>query len=208
MSRSVSIIVTASSDDVFTRVFSSESIDGGPPIELETCSVRPAVQLVRNVLRRVDADVAGVTDAPQNDPVDMVVAKVDKSTGRASALGKGTLAGAEFTVKFYAGQYTEDNLPAQATRTWVLKTDKNGKAFLDESSLVGGDELFTDTSGVATIPLGTVSIQETKAPTGYLLTDNEVRVQNITSDGTLETVRTFVEPDEEHPTVEECVRTV
>ena len=63
-------------------------------------------------------------------------------------------------------------------------------------------------TGVATIPLGTVSIQETKAPTGYLLTDNEVRVQNITFDGTLETVRTFVEPDEEHPTVEECVRTV
>ena len=79
MSRSVSVIVTASSDDVFTRVFSSESIDGGPPIELETCSVRPAVQLVRNVLRRVDADVAGVTDAPQNDPVDMVVA-VDSET--------------------------------------------------------------------------------------------------------------------------------
>ena len=141
----------------------------------------------------------GVTDVPQNDPASIVVQKVDKSTGIASALGKGTLAGAEFTVRFYDGQYTKDSLPAQATRTWVLKTNENGKAALREDFLVSGDDFYTNKSGRPTLPLGTVSIQETKAPTGYLLTDTEVRVQNITSDGTLETVNTFVEPDEEHP---------
>ena len=146
-----------------------------------------------------------VTDAPQNDPVGMLVAKVDKETKKASALGKGTLAGAEFTVRYYAGQYTEDNLPTQATRTWVLKTNENGYVSLlraqtdPDTYFVSGDDFYTDSSGVVTLPLGTVSIQETKAPTGYLLTDTELRVQNTTSDGTLETVRTFVEPDEKHP---------
>ena len=32
------------------------------------------------------------------------------------------LAGAEFTWKYYAGFYNKDNLPAEATRTWVTKT--------------------------------------------------------------------------------------
>ena len=140
-----------------------------------------------------------VTDIPQNDPANMIVAKVDKSTGEASPLGKGTLAGAEFTVRFYAGQYTKDNLSAQATRTWVFKTNEDGVAVFKQSYLVSGDELWTNSNGVPTLLLGTVSIQETKAPTGYLLTDTSLRVQNITAAGTAETVRTFVEPDEGHP---------
>ena len=43
--------------------------------------------------------------------------------------GDATLEGAEFTVKYYDGYYTKDNLPSKATRTWVLKTKKlsNGK---------------------------------------------------------------------------------
>ena len=147
-----------------------------------------------------------VKDAPQNDPANMIVAKVDKETGKASPLGKGTLAGAEFTVRFYAGQYTKETLPAQATRTWVFKTDEDGYAFFEEGYKVSGDALWTNSLGFETIPLGTVSIQETKAPAGYLLTDTEPRVQNVTSVGTLETVETFVEPDEEHPTVEEQVK--
>lgn len=136
----------------------------------------------------------------------MIVAKVDKETGEASPLGKGTLAGAEYTVRYYAGQYDENNLPSVATRTWVFKTDSNGKAFLDEDYLVSGDELYLTSGGVATLPLGTVSIQETKAPTGYLLSDTKASVQHITSAGTLETVHTFVKPDENNPTTRESVR--
>ena len=36
--------------------------------------------------------------------------------------GNASLAGAEFTWKYYAGFYNKDNLPAEATRTWVTKT--------------------------------------------------------------------------------------
>lgn len=154
-----------------------------------------------------------VTDAPQNDPADMLVAKVDSETGKASPLGAGTLAGAEFTVKYYDGFYTQDNLPEKATRTWVLKTDEDGStgllaAKLDPSTyFVSGDSFYTSADAKRyTLPLGTVTVQETKAPAGYLLTDSTVHIQQITSNTRSEFVSTFVEPSEDAPTVREKVK--
>lgn len=153
-----------------------------------------------------------VTDVPQNDPADMLVAKVDSETGKASPLGAGTLAGAEFTVKYYDGFYTKENLPEKATRTWVLKTDSKGRTSLlgaqnkPDTYFVSGDSLYTSTDGYATLPIGTVSVQETKAPQGYLLTDSTVHVQQVTSNSATERVTTFVEPSEDAPTVREQVK--
>lgn len=153
-----------------------------------------------------------VTDAPQNDPADMLVAKVDAETGKASPLGAGTLAGAEFTVKYYEGFYTQENLPEKATRTWVLKTDENGRTSLARVTLdkdkyfVSGDSFYTSTNGNITLPIGTVTVQETKAPSGYLLSDNSIHIQQITSNTTTERVTTFVEPSEDAPTVREQVK--
>lgn len=153
-----------------------------------------------------------VTDAPQNDPADMLVAKVDAETGKASPLGAGTLAGAEFTVKYYDGFYTQENLPEKATRTWVLKTDENGRTSLARVTLdkdkyfVSGDSFYTSTNGNITLPIGTVTVQETKAPSGYLLSDNSVHIQQITSNTTTERVTTLVEPSEKAPTVREQVK--
>lgn len=153
-----------------------------------------------------------VTDAPQNDPADMLVAKVDAETGKASPLGAGTLAGAEFTVKYYDGFYTQENLPEKATRTWVLKTDENGRTSLARVTLdkdkyfVSGDSFYTSTNGNITLPIGTVTVQETKAPSGYLLSDNSIHIQQITSNTTTERVTTFVEPSEDAPTVREQVK--
>lgn len=153
-----------------------------------------------------------VTDAPQNDPADMLVAKVDSETGKASPLGAGTLVGAEFTVKYYDGFYTQENLPEKATRTWVLKTDAKGRTSLlgaqnkPDTYFVSGDSLYTSADGYATLPIGTVSVQETKAPQGYLLSDSTVHVQQVTSNSAAERVTTFVEPSEEAPTVREQVK--
>lgn len=153
-----------------------------------------------------------VTDAPQNDPADMLVAKVDSETGKASPLGAGTLAGAEFTVKYYDGFYTQENLPEKATRTWVLKTDENGRTSLARVTLdkdkyfVSGDSFYTSTNGNITLPIGTVTVRETKAPSGYLLSDNSIHIQQITSNTTTERVTTFVEPSEDAPTVREQVK--
>ena len=153
-----------------------------------------------------------VTDAPQNDPADMLVAKVDSETGKASPLGAGTLEGAEFTVKYYDGFYTQENLPEKAMRTWVLKTDAKGRTSLlgaqnkPDTYFVSGDGLYTSTDGYATLPIGTVSVQETKAPQGYLLSDSTVHVQQVTSNSAAERVTTFVEPSEDAPTVREQVK--
>lgn len=154
-----------------------------------------------------------VSDAPQNDPADMLVAKVDAETGKASPLGAGTLAGAEFTVKYYDGFYTQENLPGKATRTWVLKTDEDGftgLSFARENPdiyLSSGDSFYQKADGkMYTLPLGTVSIQETKAPAGYLLSDSTVHLQQVTSNTSSESVSTFVEPSEDTPTVREQVK--
>ena len=136
-----------------------------------------------------------VKDVPQNDPARMTVQKIDAETGKASALGAGTLAGAEFTVSYYDGFYTKDTLPEKPTRTWVLKTTANGVTSLaraasdKDSYLVSGDEFYTNSFGRPTLPLGTVTVQETKAPKGYMLPENgELNVQQITSNTKVETV--------------------
>ena len=136
-----------------------------------------------------------VKDVPQNDPAFMKVQKVDAETGKASALGAGTLAGAEFTVSYYDGFYTKDTLPEKATRTWVLKTNEKGVtsfagAYLDKDTyFVSGDEFYTNSFGRPTLPLGTVTVQETKAPKGYMLPEStELHVQQITSNTSTETV--------------------
>ena len=136
-----------------------------------------------------------VKDVPQNDPAFMKVQKVDAETGKASALGAGTLAGAEFTVSYYDGFYTKDTLPEKATRTWVLKTSDKGVTSLLQASFdkdtyfVSGDEFYTSFNGKATLPLGTVTVQETKAPKGYMLPEStELNVQQITSNTKVETV--------------------
>ena len=116
-----------------------------------------------------------VSDTPTNDPVRISINKVDSETGD-KVQGGASLENAEFTVKYYAGYYHAGNLPTNATRTWVIKTKKitSGDktayiAALDDSYKISGDELYKGSNGVAVLPLGTISIEETKAPEGYSL---------------------------------------
>ena len=116
-----------------------------------------------------------VSDTPTNDPVAITLTKIDSATGEA-AQGGASLEGAEFTVKYYAGFYNAGNLPANATRTWVIKTKKitsgDKTAYITRLAneyKVSGDDFYTNVSGTAVLPLGTLSIEETKAPEGYKL---------------------------------------
>ena len=107
-----------------------------------------------------------VSDTPTNDPVRISINKVDSETGD-KVQGGASFENAEFTVKYYAGYYNAGNLPTNATRTWVIKTKKtaSGKyiAALDDSYKISGDELYKVSNGVAVLPLGTISIEETKS---------------------------------------------
>ena len=78
------------------------------------------------------------------------------------------------------------------TRTWVVRTDENGRAFLDNDSLVSGDELYYQ-DGVPILPRGSLAVYESKAPTGYKL-NSKVDFQKI-QDNYLEGVTTFNMPE-------------
>ena len=138
-------------------------------------------------------DVSGnavirASDVPYDDPVGALLHKADPLTG-GTAQGGGTLGGAEFTVKYYAGYYSSD--PAaqgiSPMRTWVMRTDSDGFCYFDSSYVVSGDPFYIGAAGTPTFPLGTVTVQETKAPEGYVLSSaarpNDVFVQRITMSG-------------------------
>lgn len=134
-------------------------------------------------------------DYPQSDPVAVVLGKVDKETNKNKPQGSASLDGAEFTVKYYKGLYDED--PAKsgkiAARSWVLKTDEDGYCELTSAYKVSGDDFYYNGTNTPTLPVGTMTIQETKAPIGYFI-NNEVFVRKITSTGTSEFVSTFNQP--------------
>ena len=149
--------------------------------------------------------VVSFTDKPMDDPAAIVIQKKDKYTGN-TIKGKKTLAGAQFTIKYYDGFYDRNNLPARATRTWVIETKErtrpNGskvyQAGLSDTYKVGGDN-FYKVDGAITIPRGTITIQETKAPDGYRndlnITDtkgnstvNGVYLAQVTKPGDLSTL--------------------
>ena len=72
-------------------------------------------------------------------------------------------------------------------RTWVMRTDSDGFCYFDSSYVVSGDPFYIGAAGTPTFPLGTVTVQETKAPEGYVLSSaarpNDVFVQRITMSG-------------------------
>lgn len=106
------------------------------------------------------------SDMPANDPLSLLLEKVDAVTGKASS----RLKGAEFTVKFYPVENEADIKTPKWT--WVFATDENGRIRVDDAHKVSGDELVKDSAtGATMIPLGFITIQETKAPSGYLIND-------------------------------------
>ena len=134
-----------------------------------------------------------VTEIPQSNPMDLLLQKLDKESQEAQPQGSASLADAQFTVKFYTEQSDQDPAAngAKPARTWIFKTDAEGKSHFSKDYLVSGDAFYTQTDGkTICLPLGTVTVQETKAPVGYFSNDT-VFVQKITADGVKETVQCY-----------------
>ena len=141
-----------------------------------------------------------VADAPAGDPMRMVVGKYDgdkEYNDNNLPQGSASLEGAEFTIEYF-DTVEYDNYEAlkkagvKPTRSWVVRTNKNGKALLSKEYLVSGDELYTD-NGFVTIPRGSVAVYESKAPNGYKLNKN-VSFQKI-QEKPLDGVTTFNLPE-------------
>ena len=143
-----------------------------------------------------------VSDNPANDPMDMLLGKYDgqKTYNGAGNLpqGSATLAGAEFTVDYYATldykSYDDlKNADVKPTRSWTFKTNENGIANFKAADFVSGDAFYYNSNNDPCIPRGTVVIRETKAPAGYVKSD-DVSFQKIQENPTTGAVRTYNVP--------------
>ena len=143
-----------------------------------------------------------VSDNPANDPMSMLLGKFDgqKTYNGAGNLpqGSATLAGAEFTVDYYATldykSYDDlKNADVKPTRSWTFKTNENGIANFKADDFVSGDTFYYNSNNDPCIPRGTVVIRETKAPAGYVKSD-DVSFQKIQENPTTGAVRTYNVP--------------
>ena len=143
-----------------------------------------------------------VSDNPANDPMAMLLGKYDgqKTYNGAGNLpqGSATLAGAEFTVDYYATldykSYDDlKNADVKPTRSWTFKTNENGIANFKADDFVSGDAFYYNSNNDPCIPRGTVVIRETKAPAGYVKSD-DVSFQKIQENPTTGAVRTYNVP--------------
>lgn len=114
-------------------------------------------------------------DVPLNDPFGIVINKIN-SDGTTTA----DLSGAEYTITYYPKQYTtleriQADIEADSDITptiWVIKTTKNANglytARLDDDHIASGSAVYgKNSAGTYVIPLGTITVKETKAPAGF-----------------------------------------
>ena len=117
------------------------------------------------------------TDVPLNDPFGIVINKIN-SDGTTAA----DLSGAEYTITYYPKQYTSvaeieaDTDPEVKPTVWVIQTTKRSDgsyyASLKDECIVpnsnsAGAVFGKYYNGNYIIPLGTITVEETKAPAGF-----------------------------------------
>lgn len=144
---------------------------------------------------------ATISNIPKNDPIGIQIQKKNAVTGTTT-----NMAGAEFTLKFYKGYYdSADELAGlEPERKWVLATNSVGKTALDENyrspNSDYGEAFYVDENGDNTLPLGTLLIQETKAPDGFKVNPQifirQIKLNEATGDVLLDNeVEVLEEPD-------------
>ncbi len=110
------------------------------------------------------------SNVPIFDPMGTILYK----KGVYNGLADQPIAGAEFTVRYFPQDLTLSDALArknQAVRTWVFKTDSQGKIDYAEAWKISGDPLFTTENGTAVALPGTYLYEETKTPENYLPCD-------------------------------------
>lgn len=138
-----------------------------------------------------------VSDKPTLDPVGVLLGKVDKETNQNKPEGSLSLEGALFTAKFYAGVQSDSDPAVEgktADRTWIFRTNEDGFCYYEEKYLESGDELYLSPTKNPSLPIGTLTIQETKAPEGYLINPEVYTVKITSNNNGSEFVYTYNQP--------------
>lgn len=123
-----------------------------------------------------DGEVTCIEE-PMNDPFAIEIAKLSADGGTVSS--EYSLEGTEFTVNFYPtyGLTDADLATATPAKTWVLTTKESTakpgtyRALFRDAYLVTekSDDFYRTESGTPIVPLGTVTIAETKSAPNYTL---------------------------------------
>ena len=124
-------------------------------------------------------------DKPIITPISVLLKKQAADGGEGHGID-----GAEYTVNYYNDRYesVKDLEGVTPTKSWVFVTDGNGEIAYAPDYRLSGDDLFYDSINNAYgLPLGTVTIQETKAPEIFYL-DEQVYLSQITLEGNTHTV--------------------
>ena len=113
---------------------------------------------------------ASFSDAPINDPLMISLTKID-SEGKTNIP---SLENAIFEVKYYAtlnANSATDVAGLQPTKTWYFKTLKVGENYVanlrNEDYFDHGDSLYKNSTETLTYLLGSYTVKEYSAPTGY-----------------------------------------
>ncbi|MCQ2567904.1 MAG: hypothetical protein MJ127_05860 [Mogibacterium sp.] len=162
-------------------------------------------------------------DVPKSKPLGVIVQKKDAETDLAKPQAAASFKGAEFTISYYdiipSGDKTDNGLrkdidgaePAKINgkaAAWVLQTDEEGKIDFSQPDKYlikeKSADLYKDSKGRPVIPIGIVSIQETKAPEGYA-PDPNLYVRYVPDMGDAETIEKFYASDTDTINVREQV---
>ena len=112
-------------------------------------------------------------EKPGDNPLALVLQKLDQRTGLVSASGTASVRGAIFELSYYANT---DGTVDSAIRKWYFKTDENGTFSCNENQQVvkkyqtnagdvfQSDAFYKDTDGKTVYPIGTYQIREVSAP--------------------------------------------
>ncbi|MGN0390246.1 MAG: SpaA isopeptide-forming pilin-related protein, partial [Wujia sp.] len=135
----------------------------------------PGYRVNTNIyMANIASDTPVVFDVPEEAGADPASVLVRKKNSEETVY----LEGAVFAIKYYDVQMTVDPATAgkQPVRTWYIKTDEDGFADLQNPDcvLLESDELYyRQDTGLPSIPIGTITVQEIEAPEGYII-DNTI----------------------------------
>lgn len=199
-----SITLTTDADGKAAGKLTSVSPEEAGKVTVKEIKASKGYELDKTVYEK-DGSGGRISVASKEPPlvrtVDMLLYKCDSETEKAAGEGNegaycpqkgGSFAGAVFKVDFYgtekdAESAGSDKKQPEPIRTWYFETGEKGSIKWDEGFLseeYEQSELYYDPldGKSVVLPLGMLTVQEVKAPEGYMVNSN-VYTYRITADG-------------------------
>ena len=166
---------TGTSDDLTLGTYYVKEITASKGYSLD------ATVHTATVSSTVQSPVVSSSEKPKGDPANIAVVKKGSTKRK-------PVEGAIFEVKYYATENSNQLNNTTYRRHWYLKTDSDGKGYLDSNYLTtyngnSSDEFYLSEIGNPALPLGYITVQEVYAPTGYIL-DNTIHTYPTTDTDT------------------------